>query len=243
MILSYSDIETIAAGVMADFNSYFDAKENRLFSGPRFTPIDQFAKDYLGLNIRFFNLSDDGSFCGLTTYADTEFHLQIDGIAKTIQLKQNEVILDASFIKPDQIKKLCGKRRFTLAHECAHQILYQLESDQQKDACKRMYSERRLYTPRELKTKEDWNEWQANALGAAILMPWKEVEKALEFYRVHRPLTSYEGRFNYLDRYALSALCHTFGVSKSAMVIRLKQMGYLQEQPASSYYDPLEVWP
>lgn len=243
MILSYGDIETIAAGVMKDFNSYFDAKEKRAISGPRFTPIDQFAKDYLGLNIRFLHLSYDGDFCGLTTYADTEFHLQLEGSVKTIQLRQNEVIMDASFIRPDQVKKLCGKRRFTLAHECAHQILFQLESDQQKSACQKMYSERRLYTPRELKTKEDWNEWQANALGAAILMPWNEIEMAMELYRMHSPLTSYDGRFNYIDRSALSALCRTFGVSKAAMVIRLKQMGYLHEMPASSYYDPLEVWP
>lgn len=241
MILSQSNIETLAAGVMTDFNSYFDAKEGRINSGPRSTPIDQFAKDYLGLDIQFFHLSNTGNFCGLTSYADTEFHLEIDGIRQTIHLKQNEVILDSSFIVPGQIKKLCGKRRFTLAHECAHQILYQLESDQQKAACRKMYSERRLYSLRELKTKEDWNEWQANALGAAILMPWKEVEAAIAKFRIKTPLSSYEGYFNFQDKSALSALCRLFGVSKSAMIIRLKQMGYLCELPASLYYASTEV--
>ncbi len=37
--------------------------------------------------------------------------------------------MDASFIQPGQVYKLCGKRRFTLAHECAHQILFQMESE------------------------------------------------------------------------------------------------------------------
>ena len=32
---------------------------------------------------------------------------------------------------------------------------------------------------RELKTREDWNEWQANVLGAAILMPQREIDLAL----------------------------------------------------------------
>ena len=35
------------------------------------TPIDQFAKNYLGLRVSFARLSPDGSICGVTAYADT----------------------------------------------------------------------------------------------------------------------------------------------------------------------------
>ena len=68
------------------------------------------------------------------------------------------------------MRKLCGKRRFTLAHECAHQLLFHLESEDTKAACRKLYAERRTYSLRDLKSNEDWNEWQANVLGAAILM-------------------------------------------------------------------------
>ena len=80
------------------------------------------------------------------------------GIKRTIPLKQNQVLLDESFIKPGQVKELCGKRRFTLAHECAHQILYQYESDEVKAACQKKYAARSSYSLRDLKTREDWNE-------------------------------------------------------------------------------------
>ena len=55
---------------------------------------------------------------------------------------------------------------------------------------------RQAYTPRELKTREDWNEWQANVLGAAILLPQKEVDLAMRRF-AETPLINYEGRYSY----------------------------------------------
>ena len=68
MILSHKEIEEIAAAVTKDFNEFFfgpDTDGRRL---PRGTPIDQFASEYLGLNVSFADLSADGSICGLTAY-------------------------------------------------------------------------------------------------------------------------------------------------------------------------------
>ena len=60
------------------------------------------------------------------------------------------------------------------------------------------YSARTAYTPRELKTREDWNEWQADVLGAAIMLPQKEVDLAMRRF-VETPLINYEGRYSYGD--------------------------------------------
>ena len=146
MILSHRQIEEIAVAVTKDFNEFFfgpDTEEARL---PRGTPIDQFARDYLGLDVSFAPLSPDGSICGLTSYADTEYIVEMDGIQRKIPLHRNQVLMDASFIQPFQIRKLCGKRRFTLAHECAHQILFQMETDKIQEACRRKYSARTAYS-------------------------------------------------------------------------------------------------
>ncbi len=243
MILSHKQIEEIAAAVTKDFNKFFfgDGFDN----GIRFvqcTPIDQFAKDYLGLSVSFARLSSDGSICGLTAYADTEYEVEEMGIKRTIPLKQNQVLLDESFIQPGQVKKLCGKRRFTLAHECAHQILYQYESDEGKAACQKKYAARSSFSLRDLKTREDGNEWQANALGAAILMPQKEIDLAMWYFGNGKKLMNYEGRFGYRDRMTLNMLCQHLGVSVSAAIIRLRQLGHLEDRPYLEYHDPLEVW-
>lgn len=242
MILSQKQIEEIAAAVTKDFNEFFFGKEADEVRIARATPIDQLARDYLGLNVSFAHLSSDGSICGLTAYADTEYITEEMGIRRTIPLMRKQVLLDESFIQPCQIKKLCGKRRFTLAHECAHQILFYLESDDVKSACRKKYAARSAYSLRDLKTREDWNEWQANVLGAALLMPQKEMDLAMWFFAGGRTLINYEGRFAYRDRLSLSMICGQLGVSKSAAVIRLRQLGYIEDRPFAEYIDPLEVW-
>ena len=150
--------------------------------------------------------------------------------------------MDASFIQPGQVYKLCGKRRFTLAHECAHQILFQMESETVRSSCTQKYSARTAYSLRDLKTREDWNEWQANVLGAAILMPQKEIDLAMWYFAGGKKLINYEGVFAYRDKLSLTMLCQQLAVSKSAAVIRLRQLGYIEDRPYQEYSDPLEVW-
>lgn len=172
MILSQKKIEEIAVAVTKDFNEFFFGSETKdIRRMARGTPIDQFAKEYLGLEVSFAHLSPDGSICGLTAYADTEYITEEMGVKRTIPLRKNQILMDTSFIQPGQVQKLCGKRRFTLAHECAHQILFQMESETAQSAYAKKYSARTVYSLRDLKTREDWNEWQATrSLPARILL-------------------------------------------------------------------------
>lgn len=205
------------------------------------TPIDQLATQYLGLNVSYTRLSPDGSLCGLTAYTDTGYQIREMGVVRNIPLKRNQVLLDSSFIMSGRAEISSSRRRFTLAHECAHQILFQLETDVQKTACIKQYSERTAYSLRDLKTREDWNEWQANVLGSAILMPQREVDRFMRNRIGGRKLKNYGGIFSNSDKVTLLMLCHTFDVSKSSAVIRLKSLGYVEDHPRSEYDDPLEV--
>ena len=240
MILSRAQLEEIAAAVTEDFNRFFfgiSPEEER--EDPLPTPIDQLAKDYLGLEVVFAPLSTDGNVCGLTAYTNTYFTIEIDGTTWKYPLKENQIVLDKSFIQPGQVRKLCGKRRFTLAHECAHQILFQLESDEMKSRWKDAYATRKAFSLRDLKSRENWNEWQANVLGAALLMPCREIELAMGTFAGERVLKNYGGRFSFLDERALALLCQTFGVSKTAIIIRLRELGYLEDRPYHDFYEPL----
>lgn len=240
MILSRAQLEEIAAAVTDDFNRFFfglSPDEDRDDILP--TPIDQLARNYLGLEVVFAPLSPDGSVCGLTTYANTRFTTEEKGILRSFDLKENQVVLDQRFIQPGQVKRLCGKRRFTLAHECAHQILFQLESAEMKARWKDVYSTRKAYSLRDLKSKEDWNEWQANVLGAALLMPWREVELAMQKFAGGRTFRNYGGRFSFLDERVLAFLCQTFGVSRAAIIIQLRELGHLEDYPCDDFYEPM----
>ena len=48
--------------------------------------------------------------------------------------------------------------------------------------------------------------------------------------------------FAHIDRLSLTLLCQSLGVSKSAAIIRLRQLGYIEDRPFAEYDDPLEVW-
>lgn len=159
-------------------------------------PIERLASDYLKLDVSYCKLSDDGSLCGLTTYADTEYQFHQGVTTKTVLLKANQVLLDSSFIQGANRSKLRGKRRFTLAHECAHQILFSMEPKSERHACRKQY-QGKAYSLRDLKSKEDWNEWQANALGAALLMPPAIVQTLLQ--KRTEKLISYGGYFTSFD--------------------------------------------
>ena len=89
MILSQKKIEEIAVAVTKDFNEFFFGSETKdIRRMARGTPIDQFAKEYLGLEVSFAHLSPDGSICGLTAYADTEYITEEMGVKRTIPLRK-----------------------------------------------------------------------------------------------------------------------------------------------------------
>ncbi len=220
MILTREDIENIADNVIDDF-----VVTTGINTGA--TAIDQLATNYLGLRVTFEKLSNDGKFCGVTAYRDTLLQVKVDGYLRVICIKQNQIILDSDFMEVGKIKELCGKRRFTLAHEVAHQILFQMENDENKIRLDNEYSKREAHTVRQLKTVEDWNEWQANALGAALLMPRKNVENFMREYKKQADKLSELQRFFALYEVAImNNFCQYFHVSKSAAEIRLKHLGY-----------------
>lgn len=76
MILSHHQIEDIGAAVIQDFNKFFYCGTTALGDKyVRATPIDQFARDYLGLSVRFARLSADGSN-SIVVYEDTRGHIE-----------------------------------------------------------------------------------------------------------------------------------------------------------------------
>ena len=70
----------------------------------------------------------------------------------------------------------------------------------------------------------------------------REIDLAVAYYARGRKLVSYDGTYAYWDKVALDMICQQFGVSKTAAVIRLRQLGHLETRPYSEYNDPLEVW-
>lgn len=182
------------------------------------------------LNVRVERLCSDESICGITAYSDTEFETSINGYKVCLPIKQNEVLIDINFLQPENIQKLCGKRRFTLAHECAHQLLYQLESDENKSACRKMYKDKKSYTAKELKTRENWNEWQANVVGAAIILPRRAVCTLAASILKDKKIIMVFDRCTQYEADVIRYIAETFHASPQAVKIRLERLGFLEDR-------------
>lgn len=105
-----------------------------------------------------------------------------------------------------------------------------METGEELDGHKRQYSERRPYSLRELKTREDWNEWQANVLGAALLMPGNAVERLMrDRYCQDYKIVSHGGFFSRYDRWTITDMCEMLEVSRSAAITRLRELGRMEE--------------
>ena len=84
---------------------------------------------------------------------------------------------------------------------------------------------------KELVTKEDWQEWQANYFSSSILIPKTSLRRVLTPYLENYDIMSHEAVLNKLDAEVLDDLIHklsrTYDVSNEMMRNRLIDLGYL----------------
>ena len=139
--------------------------------------------------------------------------------------------------------KLKGRKNFTLMHEGSHQIFKMLFPHDygvtQKSAgvhyCK-ANSERN-------KPISDWEEWQANTLGAAILLPENLIKQGMYLFSLGEKIECLN-KIYYPSVYKrFDALADFLGCSKKALAIRMKQLGLLKKEYLDNPFDLVTVYP
>lgn len=211
VMLSYKNIERIANETLED---YLGAELNR------FKPINikGLVTEYLGLSLRYRTLSENGHILGLTTFEDVDVEIWDYKFPNFVFFKKGTVLIDWSLTD----KKMVGRHNFTLSHEGAHQLLAKLYPE-----IDLLYTAAKVKSYRELRTNADWQEWQADNLASALLMPQPLLEHAAHtfFNRGHieelHPIINRELYEKFKD------MSLFLGVSKRALAIRMKKIGLL----------------
>jgi len=231
--LSKNEIEKIANEVLEDFL-------RRPLSGYEPIDIEKLAGDYLGLEQRYIKLSDRGTPLGLTTFGGIELELHRYGRTEKLIVAQDTVLLEEAMLRD----KKNGRRRFTLSHECAHQVLCRYEESKSGHSSRKNFVAGRTYSCRDLLNVKSWEEWQANVLGAFLLMPEVVVRHAYFLFCGNEVLNLYgfDNRMERKDYIPVLSLCDYLGVSLAALAIRLKDLGLAVERPYREYHDPLDIW-
>lgn len=171
--LSRFDIEAIAVKYVQAYMALPDVRNTQIY---RIDP-ELLLEKVLGLNVEYQHLSYDGSILGMTSFTEMGVQVFEDDDNEAFFFLDGKTVLVEKDLNFDS--KLKGRKNFTLMHEGSHQIFNMLFPNDygvtQKSAGVHYYkanSERN-------KPISDWEEWQANTLGAAILLPENLIKQGM----------------------------------------------------------------
>ncbi len=71
-------------------------------------------------------------------------------------------------------------------------------------------------------------EWQADTMGASLLMPRRIIENALAKYNQYNPISYGDNTITSKDKAVIRRMAAYIGVSYTALVIRLRDMGLFE---------------
>lgn len=222
-ILKREEIDDIAEQFLMDFQP--EALKN-----PMEVDVDGFLERYLGATPDYQYLSHNMIYLGMTVFQDTNSILVYDPYNKRAEYfsaKANTVIFDTRLVEEANQEH---RYRFTAGHECGH-LVFHTPYFERLDLLRRLWGVKnemvmqclRMDLPsskkRELKTDNDWMEWQANQFSGSFLMPKTAVLSILDEYG-----TSSCGIFN-----SLNAMAGIFNVSHEAVLNRLRNLGFVKK--------------
>lgn len=194
-------------------------------------PVEEIAELKMGLEIDYVNIDENSSILGMMIFSEGVVELYDHDKGEYVpRIYDKGTLLVESNINDTGNR---GRERFTIAHEIIHWHIHKprfalmaLRDKSLAKACR---------CPEEkvsiMRTPEDWMEWQADNLAAAILMPAEMFrKKAMEIkskYRVGTPLKNnmwFGFSPDIIRDLIIYELAKTFQVSQQAAEIRVNTL-------------------
>ena len=222
-ILSRKDLERISRKMLHQYLKQRDEKITWI------DPVD-FAERICGIQFVFADIGAGGAVLGLTSFTDGAVTIPSgNGMGKVFQLDGRTAYVDQSLLDEGQ----CGRLNFTMMHEAAHQILAHLfptEYGPQKQPFVCRLADERCSRP-----ITDWPEWQTNVLTSYLLLPRELIYKRMADLGLGKEIRLLNRVFAPKEYELFSQMAELLGVSKTALSIRLSQLGLVGR---NDFYDP-----
>lgn len=238
-IMTYEQIDNIAIALIQDY-------DRSLLKKPKAIDIEDFLEFYLGLKIGYADLTHNQSILGtiaLTNGTYITYDKEHNSIFERT-LKAGDVLIDNILLE----KRSERRRNFTIAHEAGHYITLKPLIDKYKEESRYLsnnnlqsnviqcsakhlnYGGGKPYYKR--KTNEEWREYYADNMGAALLMPKPTVgivaNDIFVKYNIEKQIVLNVNNNSTIAAYDLSEnIAKIFNVSKQAASIRLKKLKYI----------------
>lgn len=207
MYLTESDLNRIGQDIV------------RSYSQEVFAPVDieDLLKKLLNISVEDYTLHPRGLILGMCSSRSHLVKVKKDDEILLAELNRNVVFIDSSLNEPQYE----GRRNFTIAHEGSHHFLFNLEKQKSGTArpfC-RVVASSGYFDP---------DEWKADVLASCLLLPEQNVRYAFHtsFQKEHLDRISPFDHENYCRFTDLSLFFH---VSRTALAIRLKKLGLIDQ--------------
>ena len=211
---------------------------------PVSVPIRKIAED-MGLSIIEDSLlSSELDIFGLVVFEDGNIKDKNKNIVIR-NAKRGTVLIDPRVY----YERTLGTVNFTIAHECFHWYRHQPYHALMKmlGANDELGKIIQCSIGSNAKDSEkwkavDWMEWQANGVAPHILMPTNtakiKISELIEKYHIH-----FDGTDGYQIEKMISELADFYGLSKQAVKMRIREMGYAKVDGAFTYVNGQYVTP
>ena len=170
---------------------------------------------------------NDVPLCRITG-KDSVFYRREDVDGKTI-LIESELMKEGANI---------GRRNYTVSHESCHHILKML-FPHDYGAQAKARSVHCYY--RSSRGNTDWEEWQVETLAAMILLPPECVIRSMERFGLGTQMRLLNRVFASADYKKFETMASFMGASKTALSIRMMQLGLLKRNDLSDPYRLVRV--
>lgn len=199
---------------------------------PMAVPINEIAKDKLGLTIIEKRLTEDFSVLGQMCFTGglAEIYDRDNDEYQEIKVRPGTMIIDPDTL----IRRNLGSMRNTISHECFHWVkhrsyhIMQGVIDGRTIVAFRCPSDAKDETFKEKWTDEDWMEWQANGIAPRILMPKQTVAIAFDRFKNESKENPFIAANLMPPTYwIIEQMAALYQVSKQSVEIRLKELGHL----------------
>lgn len=200
---------------------------------PSYVDIDGFVRDFLKCTVLYESIAETNEDrIGFTGDGKRALRIRKKGIIKEVVYPKNTIVLDKYLLNSNED----NHRRFVLGHEAGHILVNRIDPD--SPACFHHFSdrERMNYSMDDMRERYSINEWQANVIAAALLMPRYVMINALKRFNGGRRLPVYgESIFHPREKAILSKMASSLRVSYTALIIRLRDLGMLNRHDVTDY--------
>lgn len=217
LYLSRAQIEAMAETVIQQYLEMV-SPQKRLFC---YVDISELA-EMLGFTIDYQYLSEDGTILGMTASQPVSAVIcDLNRSPMVYDLDGRTILIEQRLLHPS----LVGRRNFTIAHELAHQIINRTYPEEYAMENRVLCDYRRTEQHKKI---ADWHEWQADALGAALLLPREAVTDAMFLHGLGKKMTVLSRKYSESRYRSFWDMAEYLQVSRTALAYRMEQLGLLE---------------